>query len=179
MAEKVKDIDRGYKAFMEAIAELKKQPYVKVGVLGSQALEKYPEEASTVVEIATFNEFGTAGKQITQSSVFAGATPGATKGKGAIPERSYIRSTMDQKRATYQRLVELLAGEIYLKKKSIGQVLGLIAERIKGDIQRKIVTLKDPPNAPSTVAQKGSTNPLVDSGRLRQSIDYEVVEGGD
>ena len=51
--------------------------------------------------------------------------------------------------------------------------LGL-GEKVVADVQRKIVALKDPPNAPSTIAKKGSANPLIDTGRLRQSIDFEV-----
>jgi len=37
-----------------------------------------------------------------------------------------------------------------------------------------MTALDQPPNAPSTVARKrGSTNPLIDTGQLRRSIDWE------
>jgi hypothetical protein len=38
-----------------------------------------------------------------------------------------------------------------------------------------MTTLDSPPNAPATVEAKfGQDNPLIDTGRLRQSIDSEV-----
>lgn len=49
--------------------------------------------------------------------------------------------------------------------------LGLEA---KGKMQEFARDLSSPPNSPFTVEQKGSSNPLVDSGNLIGSIDYEV-----
>ncbi|WP_427112434.1 hypothetical protein [Megasphaera sueciensis] len=34
-----------------------------------------------------------------------------------------------------------------------------------------------PPNAPSTIKQKGSTKPLIDTGTLRKAITYVIREG--
>jgi len=45
-----------------------------------------------------------------------------------------------------------------------------------GDVQRTIRDIKQPPNAPSTIRKKGSDNPLIDTGRLRQSIEYAIGE---
>ena len=41
-------------------------------------------------------------------------------------------------------------------------------------IQQRIVDLKEPPNSPITIALKGSSNPLVDTGHMRQSVTWEV-----
>jgi len=41
-------------------------------------------------------------------------------------------------------------------------------------IKRAIVDLKDPPNAPKTVAAKGSSNPLIDTSHMLQSVTYVV-----
>ena len=36
------------------------------------------------------------------------------------------------------------------------------------------------PNAPSTIRKKGSDKPLIDTGRLRQSVNYVIKpKGGD
>lgn len=43
-----------------------------------------------------------------------------------------------------------------------------------GEVQQYITYLDSPPNAPSTVKRKGSSNPLINTGALRQSITYEV-----
>lgn len=41
-------------------------------------------------------------------------------------------------------------------------------------IQAAIVELRDPPNAPSTIAAKGSDNPLIDTSHMLQSVTYDV-----
>ena len=45
----------------------------------------------------------------------------------------------------------------------------------QGVLQRQIVLLKEPPNAPATIALKGSSNPLLDTGVLLGSATYRVV----
>ncbi|MHC5174345.1 hypothetical protein [Serratia rhizosphaerae] len=56
--------------------------------------------------------------------------------------------------------------------------LGLMGERIKGQLQSSIRELKSPPLADSTIAQKGFDKPLIDSSHMVNSADY-VVDGGD
>ena len=47
----------------------------------------------------------------------------------------------------------------------------------KGNIQRFMTDLKTPPNAPLTIALKGSDNPLIDTGELRASVDFILQRG--
>ena len=49
-----------------------------------------------------------------------------------------------------------------------------LGELVKGEVQRRIAELKTPPNAPATIARKGSSNPLIDKGVLRASATYKV-----
>lgn len=159
MSNGVQDIDRGYKQFLEQVSKLKKEPYVKVGVLGTKASEKYPDSAFSVVDVATVNEFGSS--------------------DGRIPERSYLRATIDKKLSSYRNLLGALVSDYFLRKTTPGKILAVMGLKISSDVQDRIVSLRDPPNAPGTVASKKSSNPLIDSGRLRQSISFEVVENGD
>lgn len=46
-----------------------------------------------------------------------------------------------------------------------------------GKVKKYMTDLKTPPNAPSTIKKKGSSNPLIDSGAMRQSVDYNVGGG--
>jgi hypothetical protein len=41
--------------------------------------------------------------------------------------------------------------------------------------QEYITELNSPANAPSTVAKKGSANPLIDTGILRSSVSYKIT----
>lgn len=56
------------------------------------------------------------------------------------------------------------------------KTLGLMGELIKGQVVASIVAWSEPPLAPSTVERKGFDKPLIDSGVMQRSVDYEVVK---
>ena len=125
---------------------------VKVGVLGSQDSE--------LILIAATNEFGT---------TIAGKNNNVT-----IPERNFIRSTFDENVDKLMKLAERLYDKILGGKLTPEAALKLWGNFLVGLIQEKIVSLKSPVNAKSTIKKKGSENPLIDTGRLRQSISFEL-----
>lgn len=49
--------------------------------------------------------------------------------------------------------------------------LGVLAQ---GDIQMEITALSSPPNTPSTIARKGSSNPLIDTGAMRGAVTWKL-----
>ena len=53
-------------------------------------------------------------------------------------------------------------------------MLGQTGEAIAGQLRESIINLTEPPLAPATVARKGSDKPLVDTGHMLASVDYEV-----
>lgn len=52
--------------------------------------------------------------------------------------------------------------------------LELMGEHIKDQLVQSIVEFSDPANAESTVAKKGFNDPLIDSGVMQRSADFEV-----
>lgn len=54
------------------------------------------------------------------------------------------------------------------------EALNLLGESMKQDIQREIIDLREPPNSPATIAKKGSSNPLVDTGHMGDSVTYKI-----
>ncbi|MEW5804287.1 MAG: hypothetical protein AB1847_19500 [bacterium] len=134
-----------------------KENAVDVGLFGSQG--------SDLVEYATKNEFGDPHNTI--------------NGRPApIPARSFIRSTFDEQRQDlHEKIakakVNLVLGK--LDKVKFLNVIGLL-------LQRKIVEKIDRspewavPNAPLTILKKKSDHPLIDTGRMRQSITHRVVK---
>ena len=42
------------------------------------------------------------------------------------------------------------------------------------DVRREITALRSPANSQATINAKGSSNPLIDSGHMRQSVTYIV-----
>ena len=92
-----------------------------------------------------------------------------------IPERSFIRSSFDSKEPEIgqtgdELIISVLEGNInaYTFFDVLGQTA---ANTIRNYLINEVTS---PPNSPLTVANKGSSNPLVDTGRLVNSIDYEV-----
>jgi hypothetical protein len=120
---------------------------------------------ATIAEIATWNEFGVTVETDDGDQV-------------KIPERSFLRSTMDENVERYTDLMGRQLGQVIdgeQTPKGAFKILGAAGVR---DVQMKIRKGVAPANAPSTIARKGSSKPLIDTGRMRQSIDYQVDMGG-
>lgn len=56
--------------------------------------------------------------------------------------------------------------------------LGLMGEVIKDELQDSIREFESPGLAPATIAAKGFSKPLVDTGHMLNSVDYDVKETG-
>ena len=54
------------------------------------------------------------------------------------------------------------------------KALSIVGEVARADIIQSITDLRTPPNAESTIKQKKSTNPLIDTGLMRRSVTYKV-----
>lgn len=156
IAIKVKDIDRGWGRLLRGVKEAK-NGHVKVGYFAGPEAQR-PGEPVTNVELAVIHEFG---------------APGAK-----IPERSFIRSTVDANRAEYVAILSKCLKKAVMGRMDFHQAFGILGEKVKADIQNRVRNGSGipPPNAPYTIAKKGSARPLVDSGRMIDSITY-VVSG--
>lgn len=91
-----------------------------------------------------------------------------------IPERSFMRSTFDEKKGDWNKFVQGMLNRVFSFEMSVDQMYEQLGARIQGDIQQKITSLRTPPNAPLTVERKNSSNPLIDSGALRQRVTWVV-----
>lgn len=157
---KVIDKDFGYAKWLQQMKEVANKPFTKIGVLGTSENTSTGEGGTTVLQYASANEFGASGA--------------GRNGSVTIPERSYIRSTIDERKRRIFGKAFNLQKDIFLGKISMKKALSIMGLLIKGNIVQKIVSLRSPANAASTIRKKGSSNPLIDEGRLRQSIDFEV-----
>ena len=61
---------------------------------------------------------------------------------------------------------------------SAQQALNRYGVIVKGLIQQEIVDGGFAPNAPSTIRSKGSEQPLIDTGHMRQSVNYVIEPKG-
>jgi len=143
------DKDLGHSEILTEVDNIK-GAFVEIGVQDTG--ETYDDAITTVAEVAFFNEFGTS----------------------TIPERSFIRSTIDENRSELDQLTFRLLDQIIANKLDTKKALDKLGFKIQQLIRKKILDLNDPANAPSTIARKGFNNPLVDSRRLWRSIAFEA-----
>lgn len=155
MSAHVTSKDHGANAMIAAAMRLMRGAELKVGVLASgKAGDKEPG-GMTVADVATIHEFG---------------APDAN-----IPERSFIRAWYDdnlEENRAHLRSIEkrALRGEI-TQEQGLNQ-FGLLCQ---ASIQTRIANGIAPALKPATIAAKGSSTPLVDTGQLKSSITYEVL----
>lgn len=110
----------------------------------------------TVADIATFHEFGTQ----------------------TVPMRSFIRGWYDENpefiRDTLKRELTAVASG----KRTLDQALARAALIFEGSVKQRIASNIPPPLAPATIARKGSSVALIDTGQLRNAIRGRVKAGG-
>lgn len=127
---------------------------VAIGLPASSG--SHPDSQMTYAKLGAIHEFGTRN----------------------IPERSFLRvplrAAQDELAGHFRRLMPKVArGEM-----TIMQALDQIGARAASIPQEAIQAGIAPPNAPSTVRQKGSSNPLIDTGAMRQAITWVIREKG-
>lgn len=90
-----------------------------------------------------------------------------------VPQRSFLRAYVDGNRATINEATLRL-----IKSRGADPVvLELLGQFIVGEIQKRMAVGIPPPNAPSTIARKGSSTPLIHHGQLRAAVSYVVKKG--
>lgn len=87
------------------------------------------------------------------------------------PPRPFFRAMISEKQKDWPRALGAVAKN---NDYDIDKTLGQMGEGIKGQLQESIRQLDSPALSPVTVARKGFAKPLVDTGHMMNSVDYEV-----
>lgn len=162
---KTKHIDKGFKDVRKTIEQMKDTAYIKVGILEEDG-GKIPEGSDlTLAGIASTLEFGTKKAGRNKNVV--------------IPPRPFIRTTMEEKKDFFSQLTYNALVRITSLKSDPIMELNRIGLAIASAIQAKITNGPWVANARSTKKRKGSSRPLIDTGRMRASIRHAVVKKGD
>lgn len=156
----VKVVDAEWRRIYRTVTGELGRHAVQVGVVGSEAANE-AAPGITLARIAGVHEFGAAIQ--TRFGVIL------------IPERSFIRSTIAENK-NYSSLIAKLVESVLDGRRTEKQALETFGARASADMKKRIAAGIEPPNAPSTIARKGSSKPLIDTGRLRQSITWSVVD---
>jgi phage gpG-like protein len=92
-----------------------------------------------------------------------------------IPARPFLSMAFDQHREPLAKMGAELMGKVILGEVSLDKALGLMGAKLAAESKKTItVGSQLTPNAPATVAKKGSDRPLVDTGRLLNSITWAI-----
>lgn len=135
-----------------SIAELPK----KRAAVGFFDTAVYPD-GTPVAYVATIQEFG----------------------HGAIPPRSFLRSTISEQKEAWQKTLAKGARRVLAEKLTVDQMLEAFGMQAAGQIKEKIASIMAPGLADVTIAARlrrnnTSTKPLVDTGYLISSVDSKV-----
>jgi hypothetical protein len=107
----------------------------------------------TVTEIAIINEYG----------------------DGHTPARPFMAQTWERYKNETANKISGLVKMLMDGQLSRIAYVARIGAYYRGKIQRTIVDGDFLPNAPSTIRKKKSTKPLIDTGEMRQSVEFKEV----
>ena len=93
--------------------------------------------------------------------------------KITIPERSFLRSWVDQNRKKIKKVTLDLYKKVLDGNLGGKQALALLGAYAEGGIKKQITNLDKPENHPFTVKQKGSSSPLIATGGMRSAIHHK------
>jgi hypothetical protein len=147
-------IDRWTPEGLRLKAALKELDKLEVAV-GFQAGSGADENGTDICDIAAWNELGTS----------------------RIPSRPFMRQSIDDHAGEINEFMQGMKDEI-ISGASAETVLNTVGVFQKDMIQQEITNGSFAPNAPATIAKKGSSHPLIDTGRMRQSVNYIVRAKG-
>lgn len=91
-----------------------------------------------------------------------------------IPERSFIRTGADKGFPAVLKKAKELVPQAIAGNVDVELLFEMLGLELKGEIQEYAIELQAPPNAGLTVQNKNSSNPLVDTGNMIQSIEVIV-----
>lgn len=112
-------------------------------------------EGADLCDIAMWNELGTS---------------------SGIPSRPFMRDSVDKHEGEIKAFIEGQFRLLVAGKTNAEGIMRAIGVFQKGLVQREIVDGEFVPNAPATIRRKKSDKPLIDTGKMRQSVNFVIKE---
>lgn len=156
----IKDTDKGFKKLAARLGETYRgRNSLLVGILGDQADEKHGDVGEeTVGQIAAAHEYGL-----------------------GVPERTWLRGWFDAHQAEIKEDLRKISRGVIMGRFTQDDGLEILGVKYAGQIQARMATSIPPPLAPATVARKGSSVSLIDTGQMRSAVSFvlSLARGGD
>ena len=93
-----------------------------------------------------------------------------------IPERSFLRTGYDKNRDEVMEKAKAMIADVAAGKMSANGCLAGVGEELSSKIKDYAIGLNSPGNHPFTTGNKGSSNPLVDSGDMIGGITWRKAK---
>lgn len=88
-----------------------------------------------------------------------------------IPPRPFFSNMVAKKSPGWPKG---LARQLKATGNDVDAALALAGEAIRGQLQQEIRETNAPPLSPVTIARKGFAKPLIDTGHMLNSVEYEI-----
>ena len=92
-----------------------------------------------------------------------------------IPERSFIRGGFDEGVNRFSNRSKMLLRKVILGAITLDTFFNMMGEYIADELRKYMTQLREPPKSSITIAASGKSNPLIDTGALRNAITYRMV----
>ena len=151
----IQDTDMGMEQILANIKELSTLS-LKVGILEDAG----SRDGVEIAQYAAWNEYGVPGKDQ----------------KWAIPPRPFVRGYVDDNIEKIKAMKEMITAQVIDGKIDANAAIEKLGKNTKEGIKHYIKTSSNfVPNADATVKRKGRDRPLIDTGLMRRSVDFEVL----
>lgn len=146
MSRNTRDRDLGWRRFQRELQQARTTEVV-VGVHQGDS-----NGGQQIAEYAAYNEFGSERN----------------------PERSFMRSAFDENVNAISQEMTGRYGQMVEGRITTRAALGLVGLKVQDLIKDKIGSNLPPPNSEATIAMKGSSKTLIDTGAMKNSIHYII-----
>lgn len=140
------------------MASFAKPPDIAIGFPRGKATSSQYPDGTPVIDVAVYNNYGTFNAD---GSVHIPARP--------FMDIGAMRASEETKKVRIALFRRVREGQIPME-----QAADIIGANAAAILKNTIRDFDDPPNAPSTIAKKKSSNPLVDTGLLMQTVTWDV-----
>lgn len=177
-------------ALADALNEFMTDEFLTIGIHEDEGMH---DGGITNAQLGAVHEFGaeidhpggTTYGYATKKDAFAGRVKFLGKGQGFmslgvtgpykinIPARPWLRPGVESKIDEYLAIIE----KGIENGQNLTEILQTIGPVAVSAAQVYMTNLRTPPNAKSTIEQKGSSNPLINSSELKGSVGFQIQNG--
>lgn len=136
--------------------ELEQLKKLQVRIGFQRGKKKYDDETD-MCDVALFNELGTS----------------------KSPSRPFLRQSVDDNSDKINALCKSIMKNISNGSCTAEEAYKKAGVYIKGLVQEQIKNGEFEANKPSTIKKKGSDKPLIDTGQMRQSVNFVICKKGE